>query len=88
MSTLETIREMMVDQFQLDPARVTPEATLQDLNIDSLSAVEFMFMLEEKFNVAAPMEKVELRTVQDVGNEIDRLIAAQHGGEKVPQAAA
>lgn len=85
MSTLDTIREMMVDQFQLDPVRVTPEATLQDLNIDSLSAVEFMFLLEEKFNVTAPMERVDVRTVQDVGNEIDRLITAQHGGEKAPQ---
>jgi acyl carrier protein len=88
MATLDTIREMMVDQFQLDPAKVTPDATLEDLSIDSLSAVEFMFLLEEKFNVTAPMERVELRTVQDVGNEIDRLIAAQHGGEKAPQRAA
>jgi acyl carrier protein len=85
MSTLDTIREMMVDQFQLEPAKVMPEATLQDLNIDSLSAVEFMFLLEEKFNVTAPMERVEFNTVQDVSNEIDRLIASQHGGTKVPQ---
>jgi acyl carrier protein len=88
MSTLDTIREMMVDQFQLDPAKVTPDATLEDLSIDSLSAVEFMFLLEEKFNVTAPMERVVLRTVQDVSNEVDRLIAAQHGSEKVPQRAA
>lgn len=88
MSTLDTIREMMVDQFQLDPVRVTPEATLEDLNIDSLSAVEFMFLLEEKFNVTVPTERVEMRTVQDIGNEIDRLIAAQRGGEKAPQQAA
>ena len=88
MSTLNTIREMMVDQFQLDPAKVTPEATLEDLSIDSLSAVEFMFLLEEKFNVTAPLERVEMRTVQDVGDEIDRLIAAQRGGEKAPQQAA
>ena len=88
MSTLDTIREMMVDQFQLDPVRVTPAATLEDLNIDSLSAVEFMFLLEEKFNITAPAELVEMRTVQDIGNEIDRLIAAQHGGEKAPQQAA
>lgn len=85
MSTLSTIREMMIDQFQLEPAKVTPEATLQDLSIDSLSAVEFMFLLEEKFNITAPMERIEFRTVQEVSNEIDRLIAAQHGSEKAPQ---
>lgn len=85
MSTLSTIREMMIDQFQLEPAEVTPETTFQDLSIDSLSAVEFMFLLEEKFNITAPMERIEFRTVQDVSNEIDRLIAAQHGSEKAPQ---
>jgi acyl carrier protein len=88
MSTFETIREMMVDQFQLEPAKVTPEATLEDLNIDSLSAVEFMFLLEEKFDVTAPMERIALRTVQDVSKEVDRLIAAQHGAEKAPPQAA
>jgi acyl carrier protein len=88
MSTFETIREMMVDQFQLEPAKVTPEATLEDLNIDSLSAVEFMFLLEEKFDVTAPMERIALRTVQDVSNEVDRLIATRHGAEKAPPQAA
>ena len=81
MSTFDTIREMIIDQFQLDPALVTPEATLESLKIDSLSAVEFMFLLEEKYKLQAPTEQVELRTVQDVVNEIDRLIAEQHGSQ-------
>jgi acyl carrier protein len=79
MTTFDTIRDMIVDQFQLDPVLVTPEATLESLKIDSLSAVEFMFLLEEKYKLQAPTDHVELRTVQDVVNEIDRLIAEQHG---------
>lgn len=79
MSTFDTIREMIIDQFQLDPALVTPEATLESLKIDSLSAVEFMFLLEEKYKLQPPTEQTDLRTVQDVVNEIDRLIAEQHG---------
>ncbi len=77
MSTFDTIREMIVDQFQLDPALVTPEATLEALKIDSLSAVEFMFLLEEKYKVDAADEPRDLRTVRDVVDEIDRLLAAQ-----------
>lgn len=79
MSTFDTIREMIIDQFQLDPALVTSEATLESLKIDSLSAVEFMFLLEEKYKLQPPTEQTDLRTVQDVVNEIDRLIAEQHG---------
>ena len=87
MSTFDTIREMIIDQFQLEPAQITPEATLESLKIDSLSAVEFMFLLEEKYNVTAPMEHIELRTVQDVVNEIDKLVAEQHGADSVAQVA-
>lgn len=80
MSTFDTIREMIVDQFQLDPALVTPEATLESLKIDSLATVEFMFLMEEKFKIDASTGQAELRTVQDVADEIDRLIAEQHSG--------
>jgi acyl carrier protein len=79
MSTFETVREMLVDQFQLDPAIVTPEAGLEELKIDSLSAIEFMFLLEEKFDVNAPMERIEIKSVGDIAREIDRLVAEQHG---------
>ncbi len=83
MSTFETVREMLVDQFQLDPAIVTPEAGLEELKIDSLSAIEFMFLLEEKFDVNAPMERIEIKSVGDIAKEIDRLVAEQHGaGDK------
>lgn len=80
MSTFDTIREMIVDQFQLDPALVTPEATLESLKIDSLATVEFMFLMEEKFKIDASTGQAELRTVQDLADEIDRLIAEQHSG--------
>lgn len=77
MTTFDTIREMIVEQFQLDPVLVTPEATLESLKIDSLATVEFMFLLEDKYKFEAASEHVELRTVQDLVNEIDRLLAAQ-----------
>lgn len=82
MSTLDTVREMLVDQFELDPAIVTPEAALEELKIDSLAAIEFMFLVEEKFNVNAPMERVNLRTVRDVATEMDRLILEQDSDKK------
>ena len=83
MSTFDTVREMLVDQFQLDPAIVTTEAALGALKIDSLAAIEFMFLLEEKFNVNAPMERIDLKTVGDVATEIDRLLLEQQHDNKV-----
>lgn len=83
MSTFDTVREMLIDQFQLDPGVVTAEAGLEELKIDSLSAIEFMFLLEEKFNVNAPTERVDMKTVGDIAKEIDRLIAEQHNDKMV-----
>ncbi len=83
MSTFETVREMMVDQFKLEPEQITPDATLESLKIDSLSAVEFMFLLEEKFEVDTPAEATQLRTIQDVVNEIDRMVAEKQTSKKV-----
>ena len=83
MSTFETVREMMVDQFKLEPAQITPDATLESLKIDSLSAVEFMFLLEEKFEVDTPTEATQLRTIQDVVNEIDRMVTEKQTSKKV-----
>ena len=35
MSTFETVREMMVDQFKLEPEQITPDATLESSQDDS-----------------------------------------------------
>lgn len=87
-STFETVREMIVDQFQLDPALVTREATLESLKIDSLATVEFMFLLEEKYQFDIAAENIELRTIQDLVNEIDRLVGAQRGNPQTKRGAA
>ena len=40
---LELIRDALVEMFELDPARVTPEARLyDDLEIDSVDAVDLL----------------------------------------------
>ncbi len=77
MSSLQTIRDMMVRQFDLKPEDLTPEATLEGLGLDSLSVIEFTFNLEDELKIKFPEERVELKTLQDVVNLVDRLIAEQ-----------
>ncbi len=77
MSTLETIKRMMVEQFELKPEALTPETQLESLGIDSLSVIEFMFNIEDEFKLKLPDERVEIKTLQDIANIVDRLIAEQ-----------
>lgn len=68
---------MMVEQFDLKLEDLTPEATLESLGLDSLSVIEFMFNLEDELKIKLPDERVELRTLQDVTNLVDRIVAEQ-----------
>jgi acyl carrier protein len=77
MSSLETIQRMMVEQFDLNPGALTPEAQLEGLGLDSLSVIEFMFNIEDEFKIKLPDERVEIKTIQDIATIVDRLVAEQ-----------
>jgi acyl carrier protein len=70
---------MMVKQFDLKLEDLTPDATLEGLGLDSLSIIEFTFNLEDELKITMPEERIELKTLQDVVNLIDKLIAEQKG---------
>ena len=78
MSSLETIQKMMVKQFDLKLEDLTPDAQLESLGIDSLSVIEFMFNLEDELKIKLSDERIELKTIQDVANAVDKLLAEQH----------
>jgi acyl carrier protein len=79
MSTLQSIQRMMAEQFELEQDKLTPDAELESLGLDSLSVIEFMFNIEDEFNIKLPDERVELKTIQDIASVVDRLVAEQQG---------
>jgi acyl carrier protein len=77
MDTFESLRDIIIDKFEKDPASITPDATLESLEIDSLDTFDIIFDAEEKFGIKVPNEQIEIKTVQDVVNLLDRLRAEQ-----------
>jgi acyl carrier protein len=54
--------------------KITVDSTLQELNMDSLDAMNVVFGVEEKFEVSVPDELVRnLKTVGQIVQEIQRL---------------
>jgi acyl carrier protein len=52
MSTVyEQLSELMVERFLVDPENLTPEATFEDLGMDSLFLVELILEVQRVFNV-------------------------------------
>ena len=65
---LAQIKEILVDLFELDEADIVPEAKLyEDLDIDSIDAVDLLIDLKKTINVEiSPTEFNEVKTIQDV----------------------
>ena len=82
MTTLQTLQNVLNKNFGLDPERLDGQARLEDLDIDSLAIVEVLFDVESQFNVTIPSESAgrhaSLKTIGDLVDYIDRLIAEQH----------
>ena len=64
----EQVRDVIVDTLSCDLEAVTPEAKLtDDLELDSLDAVDLISALEEEFDVTMPDDAaVSFQTVGDI----------------------
>ena len=64
----EKVKEIIVDSLSCDEDKVTLEANLkEDLEADSLDAVELIMAVEEEFDVEIPDEKAaEMKTVNNL----------------------
>mgnify|MGYP002528133212 CR=1 FL=1 len=71
---LEKIKEVLVQAINVDESAVTPQASLsEDLDIDSLSAVELALELENTFDIQIEDEELaQLKTVQDIIDCIEK----------------
>ncbi len=68
MAILDDVKEVIVQQLNVDAAQVKSEAEfVKDLGADSLDVVELVMALEEKFDIEIPDEQAEkISTVGDV----------------------
>lgn len=72
----EKVKEVMINTLNCDEEKITPEATLaEDLNIDSLDAVELVMALEEEYSIKIPDTELEnLKTVKDIVDCIEKYL--------------
>jgi acyl carrier protein len=66
MDILTTIRAFLVERTNLQPEQITPEATLKDLEIDSLMLLELIFECEEKLDLKIEEDTLTPVTIKDL----------------------
>ncbi len=73
MDTLETLRGLIADKFEVESAQIFPEASLDTLGLDSLAVFDLIFDIESVFDIKVANDEVKIVTVADVVSMIDRL---------------
>lgn len=75
MGTLETLRDILAEELKVDPVKLSPDARLEDLGVDSLALLELMFKIEDRFALKIKDDVPHtLVTIQDVVLYIDDLL--------------
>jgi acyl carrier protein len=64
---------------------VTIDSSFEQLNIDSMDAVEILFALENEFDINIPDEEVRsVRNVRQMCEGVEKLVAAKAAGTPHP----
>ena len=76
METLARIKALAAKEFSIDPEGLDPNAPLDPLGIDSLSFIEFMFKVEEDFEVHVSDEDLKgIKTLADLERHVASALA-------------
>ena len=73
----QRIKSIFIEEFELEPEQLVPEATLfDDLGLDSLDAVDMVVALEKEFGVKVRDEE-SIRSVRTL-DDLHRLLLSIH----------
>jgi acyl carrier protein len=76
------IRGLLVDEFDIEPDLIKPDATMEELDLDSLDMVEIGQVVEQKYGVRIKASDAE--GVSDLGGVVEMIhtkIASGDTGE-------
>ena len=76
MNTLDTLVDILTRDYGVAREQIELQATLETLGLDSLSVLELMFKIEDRYQVKITGDTPsDMQTVGDVVRYIDSLVA-------------
>jgi acyl carrier protein len=79
-TTLEKLQQLFIAHFDYKIEELTATTTLENLGLDSLDIIEFMFEIEDEFDIRIPDREFEVKTIQDMVDALERFISEQDIG--------
>ncbi len=90
-SSFDFVAEILTRQFKIDPQKIAPQTQLQDLGLDSLAMIDFVFHLEDQMDLRIPEERLDPKnaglTLADVAAALDEGLAQKAKSHGHPVAA-
>ena len=74
---LERLQQLFIARFDYKIEDLTATTTLENLGLDSLDIIDFLFDIEDEFNIKIPDREFEVKTIQDMVDALDRFISEQ-----------
>ena len=75
---VQRVLKTIATSKRIPPETVTIDSEFQQLNIDSMDAVEILFALENEFDINIPDDEVRaVRNVRQMCEGVERLVAAK-----------
>ncbi len=71
------LAEVLSEKYDVDPTTISPEATLTELGLDSLTVVELLFDVEDEFEIEIPEERATFETLAEAAALVDELVQAK-----------
>jgi acyl carrier protein len=81
----DTVAAILTSQFGVDAALVRPDATLESLGLDSLTLMEFVFAVEDRFDTRIPEGRLDPR---QAGFTLERVVQVLDDELRTPTVAA
>ncbi len=78
-STEQAIIDIIAKTCSIEREHISLDATLKDLDVHSLDAVQVLFEIEDKFDISVPErdDQYATGTVRDLIDGVERLLAAK-----------
>jgi acyl carrier protein len=69
--------QLLTEKYGVDAERISPDATMADLGLDSLAMAELIFDIEDEFDIEISMEEAQWWTFGEAVALVDRHIEAK-----------
>lgn len=71
----EQLYQLLIKEVPVERESLTRETTLEAIGLDSLATIEFMFQIEDHFNIHFEQAGAPPKTLGDVFDEVNALLA-------------